>query len=88
MVEDEPLVREVAVAALRGAGFGVAEAASAEEALALAGSGGHGGGGAAPAVVVADLRLGAGMDGLALGAEARRRCLPRVRMTEVGVATL
>ena len=73
VVEDEPLVREAVAAVLRGAGFGVAEAASAEEALALAGSGGHGGGGGAPAVVVADLRLGAGMDGLALGAEARRR---------------
>jgi CheY-like chemotaxis protein len=73
VVEDEPLVREAVAAVLRGAGFGVAEAASAEEALALAGSAGHGGGGAAPAVVVADLRLGAGMDGLALGAEARRR---------------
>ena len=74
VVEDEPLVREAVAAVLRGAGFGVAEAASAEEALALAGSADHGGGGgAAPAVVVADLRLGAGMDGLALGAEARRR---------------
>jgi CheY-like chemotaxis protein len=71
VVEDEPLVRETAVAALREAGFSVAEAASAEEALALAESAGDGGG--PPAVLVADLRLGPGMDGLALGAEARRR---------------
>ncbi len=71
VVEDEPLVREVAVAALRDAGFRVAGAASAEEALALAESGAAGG--RPPAVVVTDLRLGPGMDGLALGAEARRR---------------
>ena len=70
VVEDEPLVRETAVAVLRGAGFSVAGAASAEEALALAESAADDG---PPAVVVADLRLGPGMDGLALGAEARRR---------------
>ena len=69
VVEDEPLVRETAVAALREAGFSVAEAASAEEALALAERADDG----PPAVVVVDLRLGPGMDGLALGAEARRR---------------
>ena len=72
VVEDEPLVRETAVAVLRGAGFRVAEAASAEAALALAERADDGGGGP-PAVLVADLRLGPGMDGLALGAEARRR---------------
>ena len=72
VVEDEPLVRETAVAALREAGFRVAEAASAEEALALAESADDDDGGP-PAVLVADLRLGPGMDGLALGAEARRR---------------
>ena len=71
VVEDEPLVREVAVAALRGAGFSVAEAASAEEALALAENAAAAGG--SPAVVVADLCLGPGMDGLDLGTEARRR---------------
>ncbi|MBD0275902.1 MAG: response regulator [Acetobacteraceae bacterium] len=69
VVEDEPLVRESAAAALRDAGFNVAEAASAEEALALA----EGAAGGPPPVIVADLRLGLGMDGLALGAEARRR---------------
>ena len=69
VIEDEPLVREVVVAALRDAGFSVAEAASGEEALALAESAADG----PPAVVVADLRLGSGMDGLAFGAEARKR---------------
>jgi len=78
VVEDEPLVRETAVAVLRGAGFSVAEAASAEEALALA-EGAYDG---PPAVVVADLRLGPGVDGLALGAEARRRW-PRVGVVYV-----
>ena len=47
----------------------MAAAASAEEAPALAGSAADG----PSPVVVADLRLGPGMDGLALGAEARRR---------------
>lgn len=68
LVEDEPLVRAAAADALRDAGLVVAEAASAEQALAM--------GSAAeepPAVVVADLRLGPGMDGLALGVEVRRR---------------
>ena len=64
-------MRESAAAALREAGFSGAEAASAEEALALAESADDGSG--PPAVVVADLRLGPGMDGLALGAEARKR---------------
>jgi DNA-binding response OmpR family regulator len=72
VVEDEPLVRETAVAVLREDGFSVVGAASAEEALALAESAANGDG-MPPAVVVVDLRLGPGMDGLALGAEARRR---------------
>ena len=68
LVEDEPLVRAAAADALRDAGLVVAEAACAEQALAM--------GSAAkepPAVVVADLRLGPGMDGLALGAVATRK---------------
>ena len=69
VVEDEQLMRESTAAALRDAGFSVAEAASAEEALALAESAAGG----PPPVLVADLHLGPGMDGLALGAEARRR---------------
>ena len=67
LVEDEPLVRVAAAKALRDAGLVVAEAASAEQALA-AGSAAE----EPPAVVVADLRLGPGLDGLALGAEALR----------------
>ena len=68
LVEDEPLVRATAAEALRDAGLVVAEAASSEQALA-AGSAAE----EPPAVVVADLRLGPGLDGLALGAEALRR---------------
>lgn len=68
LVEDECLLRETAAALLRGAGFTVAEAASAEAALALAMSEQGG----PPAVVVTDLHLGPGMDGLALGDAVRR----------------
>ncbi len=69
VVEDDLLVRESTAAALREAGFSVAEAASAEEGLALAESAAGG----PPPVVVADLHLGPGMHGLALGTEARKR---------------
>jgi CheY-like chemotaxis protein len=68
-VEDEPLVRASAAEALRDAGLDVAEAACAEEALAAADSAADG----PPRVLVADLHLGPGMDGLALGALALRR---------------
>ncbi len=71
MVEDEPLMRESAAAVLRDAGFTVAEAASAEEALSLAECDAAADG--PPPVVVVDLHLGPGMDGLAFAAEARRR---------------
>jgi CheY-like chemotaxis protein len=69
LVEDERLVRESAAALLRDAGFTVTEAASAEEALALAASDPDK---PPPAVVVSDLLLGPGMDGLAFGQHARR----------------
>ncbi|GAA0578099.1 hypothetical protein GCM10009416_15830 [Craurococcus roseus] len=69
LVEDERLLRESAAALLRDAGFTVTEAASAEEALALVASDP---GRPAPAVVVTDLHLGPGMDGLAFGQHARR----------------
>jgi CheY-like chemotaxis protein len=68
LVEDEELAREAAAEALRHAGLEVAEAATAEEALRIAEADGDG-----PKVVVTDLRLGPGMDGLTLGAEALRR---------------
>ena len=76
LVIEAPLVRETAVAVLREAGFSVAEAASAEEALALAESADDAGG--PPAVLVADLRLGPGMDGLALGTKTRAARSPDV----------
>jgi CheY-like chemotaxis protein len=69
LVEDEPLVRASAAEALRDAGFDVTETASAEEALAAADGAADG----PPRVLVADLHLGPGMDGLTLGALALRR---------------
>lgn len=68
LVEDERLVRESAAALLRDDGLAVVEAACAEEALALAETAGR-----PPIVLVTDLHLGPGMDGLALGDEALRR---------------
>jgi CheY-like chemotaxis protein len=75
LVDDEPLVRAVAADTLREAGYVVVEAASAEEALAKVESATNG----EPSVIVTDLHLGPGMDGLALGAEALRRW-PEVRV--------
>ena len=69
LVEDEPLVRAAAAEALREAGFDVVEAASAEQALAALENAEDG----LPLVVVADIHLGPGMDGLTLGALALRR---------------
>lgn len=71
LVEDEAAIRETVAEALREAGYRVSAAASAEEALEMVAAGGT-----APRVLVADLRLGNGMDGLTLGAEARRRWGP------------
>jgi CheY-like chemotaxis protein len=71
LVEDEAAIREAVAEALREAGYAVSAAASAEEALQLVEAGGS-----APRILVADLRLGSGMDGLALGAEVRRRWGP------------
>lgn len=70
LVEDEAPLRETLAEGLAEAGLDVAEAPSAEVALwvaaaALAGR--------PPRVLVADVNLGRGMDGLALAAEARRR---------------
>lgn len=68
LVEDEPLVREMLAEDLADAGLDVTEASSAEAALGAAGEAGR-----SPRVIVTDINLGSGMDGLALVAEARRR---------------
>lgn len=67
VVEDEPLVREVVADGLQDEGLEVVEAPTAEEALALVENDGR------PQVVVTDVNLGPGMDGLTLAEEAHRR---------------
>ena len=67
VVEDEALVREIVTEGLIDDGLAVAEAGCAEDALALTQREG------APDVVVTDVELGAGMDGLALAEEVHRR---------------
>ena len=71
LVEDEPLVRELLAEDMAGAGLDVAEAPSAEAALGAAAAAGEAG--RPPCVLVTDVDLGAGMDGLALAREVRRR---------------
>lgn len=67
LVEDDDLVRDCLHEALEDAGLVVADRASAEDALAFLDLEG------APCVLVTDINLGAGMDGLAFAAAARRR---------------
>ena len=67
LVEDDALLRECLAEMLADAGWEVAAVASADAAL------GHMQVGGRPDVLVTDLWLGAGMNGLALAAEARRR---------------
>jgi DNA-binding response OmpR family regulator len=71
LVEDEVLTRMVLAEELADAGHDVIEAASAETALSAAAVAGEAG--TPPAVLVTDVNLGEGMDGLALVAEVRRR---------------
>ena len=71
LVEDEALIREMLAEDLADAGLDVAEASSAEAALGAATAAGEAG--RRPSVLVTDVNLGGGMDGLALAAEARRR---------------
>ena len=78
LVEDETLVRETLAEDLAGAGLDVAEAPSAEAALARTATEA----GQPPSVIVTDVDLGAGMDGLTFVAEARRR------WPEVGVVVM
>src|SRR4051794_10137111 len=67
VVEDEAFLREIITEGLTDEGFAVAEAPSAEQALALTETAG------APDVVVTDVELGHGMNGLALAEEVQRR---------------
>jgi DNA-binding NtrC family response regulator len=68
LVEDEPLVREILQEDLAEAGLDVVEAATAEDALQAAERSRP-----PPPVLVTDVYLGPGMDGVALAAEMQRR---------------
>ncbi len=65
-MEDDALIREVLGDALQSAGLNTVGSASAEAALEMLSDG-------TPGVVIADINLGGGMDGLALGRAARAR---------------
>ena len=81
LVEDDPLVRECLGLDLLEAGFQVIEAAGGVEALSRMD------GSLTPMVLVTDLQLGSGMNGLRLIAEARRRW-PRLRAVLISGAEL
>jgi two-component system, OmpR family, response regulator len=66
LVEDDELIRDILGEALDDAGLDTVRSPSAEDALVQMGAD-------APRVMVTDINLGAGMDGLALGREARQR---------------
>jgi DNA-binding response OmpR family regulator len=66
LVEDDELIRDILGEALNEAGLDTVRSPTAEMALSLMGDEG-------PRVMVTDINLGAGMDGLALGREARLR---------------
>jgi len=68
LVEDDDLVRDCLLEALHEAGHLIEESASAEAALAILTTG------SAPAVIVTDINLGPGMDGLAFARAAREMC--------------
>ena len=71
LVEDEPSIRELLAEDMADAGLDVAEAPSAEVALETVNAAGEAG--RSPCVLVTDVNLGGGMDGLALAREMRRR---------------
>ena len=73
VVEDEPLLLMMLLEEFEAAGLEVSGASTAESALALLNAEGRTG----PSVLVTDLNLGPGMDGVALAAEMRRH-LPGV----------
>jgi len=66
VVDDDTDVLQALIDTLEDAGFVVVRATTAEDALTMAADG-------APDVLVTDINLGAGMSGIDLGAEARRR---------------
>jgi DNA-binding NtrC family response regulator len=66
LVEDDDLIRDILGEALHEAGLDTVRSATAELALELLNN-------EVPRVMVTDINLGAGMDGLALGREARQR---------------
>lgn len=66
LVEDDELIRDILGEALHDAGLDTVRSPTAEQALEMLGND-------APRVMVTDINLGAGMDGLALGREARLR---------------
>jgi CheY-like chemotaxis protein len=66
VVDDDEDVLDALIDVLEGAGFAIMFATSGEEAIMKAS-------GAAPDVLVTDLDLGAGMNGIQLAAEVRRR---------------
>jgi DNA-binding response OmpR family regulator len=68
LVEDEPAIRELLQEDLTDAGLCVVHAPSAEEGLEVAANDNS-----APRVLVTDVNLGPGMDGVALVEEAQRR---------------
>ena len=67
LVEDEAMVREMLHEDLAEAGLAVVQAATAEEGLDAVVEG------ARPSVLITDVNLGGGMDGVALAEEAQRR---------------
>jgi len=71
LVEDDELIRDILGEALNEAGLDTVRSSNAEQALELMG-------GDAPRVMVTDINLGAGMDGLELGRTARARLFTRV----------
>ncbi|MGG5822923.1 response regulator [Falsiroseomonas sp. HW251] len=78
LVEDEPLVREVLHQEMADAGLDVVPVGSAEEGLDAVEQQGP------PLVIVTDVNLGYGMDGVALAEEARRRWPGVVLMVMTG----
>jgi DNA-binding response OmpR family regulator len=72
LVEDDRLLRETLAEDMVHAGLNVTQAPNAEVALETITAAGNGS--IVPFILVTDVNLGGGMDGLALVVEARRRC--------------